>query len=427
MTTRSSPDSVYGSSSSKVTYNNGTSEVQSTSVSTAKWINTVTYGDNLRDWRDLLQRGDDATTSLSGTRVDARFTPGYLKVSQPKTGNAFGINFYEVSGTHLVNFVVPSGDPSTIDSAKADNLALGKFARRITDINNAIKGGIVLGELAQTLHTIRNPARGLRRLVDDWGYTAKRIRASRTSGVRSLPYRIKTIRENLADAWLEAQYGWRPLMSDIQAGFLALHQYKLGQVGKTKRITAHGTTEANSQETTDGNGESIAIWRVGTVSVEHCEVIYRGAMRLEARDPRTLDSEHLGFNLGSFIPTAWELAPWSFLIDYFSNIGDVVNGWSTLFTRLAWCNRTVRKERRVTSVSRSSIELVRKTFPLVTGVAIAPAKSVFSKRSISRAKYTGTYVPGLVLEVPGFGSLKWLNIAALIAAQKGDRNWSFGD
>jgi hypothetical protein len=148
-------------------------------------------------------------------------------------------------------------------------------------------------------------------------------------------------------------------------------------------------------------------------------VIYRGAMRVEAKDPAEMDPALIGFDLSSWAPTLWELIPYSFLIDYFTNVGDVIRGWSHLGVRLAWCNRTSRK-----TFTKTAWSGPKQSHP---ADAFAPARFVCTKVRVSRESYSGTTVPKLTLEVPGLGSLKWLNIAALVANRRSDRSWVHGN
>jgi len=424
MTTRSSPGSLSYADVRTHTRMNG-EKIVSSGVGSTKWIDSVTFGDNIPDWRKNLRDGTDATTSMDGSQIVARYSPGYSRYWRPKTSLTSPLIYLsEVSGSHQINMVAPTGDPAGIDSSKSNSQALGKFARRISEVNMAFNGGVFLGELTQTLQTIKNPAKGLRNLVDNWGTTARRIRGSR---VYPLAFRKQKVAEALADSWLEVQFGWRPLLNDIDDGCVALASLNGGRSSSTKRVTAYGKSESSPVHSLGGGGESLATWAYETVSKDVCEVIYRGAMRVEARDPHTMDPKLLGFSLENFLPTAWELIPYSFLIDYFSNVGDIINGWSHLFTRLAWCNRTEIKSKHIESSSWSNMKLVKDNGSVATGMSIVPAKSVFVKRRVLRAKYTGTYVPSFQLEVPSLGSLKWLNIAALIASRNGDRNWSYGN
>jgi len=424
MSTRTRPGSSSSSNTIAHTRMNG-EVISSTQNTVTKWTDTVTFGDNIPGWREALRDGKDATTSMDGSEIVVRYTPGLARFERPKTSDTSPLIYLSVvTGNHNINMLAPSGDPSNIDEAKADAQALGKFVRRIADVNTAFQGGVFLGELRQTLQTIKNPAKGLRDLVDNWGTTARRIRGSR---VYPLAFRKKKVAEALADSWLEVQYGWGPFLNDIDNGCKALALFNGGRSSDTVRLTAHGETVGNPIVVVAGHAVSLAAWRATSLTVDRCKVIYRGAMRVEARNPQTMDPELFGFSPSSFLPTAWELIPYSFLIDYFSNIGDIINGWSQLFTRLAWCNRTSVREIERTSSSYTDMALVNEATSAAKSCSIAPAKSVFTKRRVLRAKYTGTYVPDFQLEVPDLGSLKWLNIAALITARNGDRKWSYGN
>jgi hypothetical protein len=370
---------------------------------------------------------------MVGSRVTARLSGGTLVARRNKPPHASGIDTVTVTGFFGVNPSIPSGDPASLDISKANNSALGKFNRRIIEVNTAFKGGIFLGELAQTLRTIKNPAIGLRRTVDDWYTTASGIRRRSSQyrtvgGLRRLPVRelLRRTRQNLADAWLEAQFGWRPLLSDIDDGCKALAILNTGQSLHTGRITARGVADGNSSIYEEPQGSSIAQWISSLSVASHVEVIYRGAVRLEARNPAQMKAELLGFNPASWLPTVWELTPWSFLIDYFTNIGEIVEGWSALFTRLAWCNRTVRSNWVHTYGSRVDAERMSSHHASHCR-SFAQCQGVITKSSVSRLKIEGTSVPGFQFEIPGFGSLKRLNIAALVAARNGDRSWSLGD
>jgi hypothetical protein len=171
--------------------------------------------------------------------------------------------------------------------------------------------------------------------------------------------------------------------------------------------------------TTTGYAFGAAGWLASARTVGDVSIIYRGAMRVEAKDPREMDPALIGFDLSSWAPTLWELIPYSFLIDYFSNIGDVIRGWSQMGVRLAWCNRTSRKTFTKTAWSSPS-----GVFP---AQAFSAAKFVCTRVRVSRASYSGTTVPKPILEIPSLGSLKWLNIAALIANRRADRNWVYGN
>jgi len=425
MTTKSSPDSVVLKWEGSLKYQDGTTDVlQSPSYSTAKWTNSVTTGDNIPGWRELLRQGYDATTSLVGERSEAHLISGRLYVSIPKNlGIPWQIRSNLVVGSMNIGSALPTVILANVSTSEADAKALARFNQRITNSRTAIQGGVVLGELGQTLRMIRNPAQGLRRLVDDWGVTARSIRGQR---VYPLAFRKKKVTENLADAWLETQFGWKPLLSDVKAGATALAKHNIASQGVANLpIRGSAAVDVSVSESISGMSISMSQWKNVSVEVVNTSVRYRGAIRVEPRNPAVFNPTLFGFDPASWLPTAWELTPYSFLIDYFSNVGDVIEGWSTLNNRLAWCNRTARVTAEKTTTSWTNIKLIRSTVPSVNEVSFKPAKYVCRKIRVSRASYNGNFIPDFVLEIPGLGSKKWLNIAALLASRDADRTWKF--
>lgn len=430
MSTRSSRNSVSGTHFARRTKVDGSVTETAPNLYQATWIDSVTFGDNLKGWRELLRRGMSATTSMSGNKISAKYTPGYGRYEISKQDLLpTSVYLVEPIGHHLITGMVPGGDPSTISETKADAEAMGKFLRRVRDKQVAFQGGVFLGELGETLAMIRNPAKGLRGLVDE--------AHSVLSNVRRLGFRNSLSRtrvtEQLADAWLELQFGWKPLLRDIGDGCNALSQMKARNRPVTVRVTASHTTETVSSEgDTVHNVSNIAIWRHTGATVNRCMVIYRGALRLEAMSEAEMRRDLLGFNPSNFLPTIYQLIPWSFLIDYFSNVGDIVEGWSQLGTRLAWCNKTTRKEIELTKRSFSNFQQWNEDKPFVNPptlvkLTFSPAISVVTNTVVTRTNYTQAMVPAFVLRVPSFGSLRWLNIAALVAGMNNDRKWVYGD
>lgn len=424
---KSSPGAVSLVSESRVFREDGTEDPDqgNQAVITHRWVNSVSYGENIPGWRQLLREGRDATTSLSGTSMVAQVVPGRLDVKIPIIG--IPSRYYRRTSTGILGNTtgLPLGDPSSLDITTANAQALGRLHQRIFESRTAVMGGVILGELGQTIRMFRNPAQGLRREVDNWLEIARRLRRKGTGS----PSGIATTTRNLADAWLEAQFGWRPFLHDVADSAKALGQFNRGRGIDTITFRTSGKSDLPSSESSElastnvpGGGGVTIYYLIDSVHEYRTEVRYRAAMRVEAKNPKEFDPTLIGFDLRSWGPTIWELIPYSFLIDYFSNVGDIITGWSNLGVRMAWCNRTARRivgRRQWTKLHPSFNTGVNAT------VSHTPAKYIIESRSVSRTKITELPNPGLELEIPDIGSLKWLNIAALIASRDNDRHWSY--
>lgn len=393
----------------------------SDSSSVQKWTDTVTFGDNIPDWRESLAAGRDTTTGMTVEGRSLTIRRGRLiAIYRGPPGNpATTPNYWAQSGDFNLSTSFSSTNPTSISDASANARALGKFVSRAREVNTAFQGGVFLGELAKTIHGIRHPAKGLRDTVDAYRSRAVKLRAA--EALRRIP--AQQVTRNLADLWLESSFHWRPLIHDVQDGARAAARLVTGNESRpeTQPIRAKATVETNSLTTAPAitvNGG--LVWAYNETSKDSCTVVYRGAVRIRDLSTPSGQAAALGFDPSSFAPTVWELVPYSFLIDYFTNVGEIVSGLSFPRSSLAWSNRTIIREVVVERNAYSKQSLMAANYRL--GSFSAP-QVVATRRHISRASYNGTYVPQLNLEVPGSGSLKWLNIAALAVAQASDRKF----
>lgn len=421
--TRTTPKSHVSYTELRNYRSNGTISVSGDAWTTRKWSDYVTFGDNIPDWRRRLAKGYSATTSMVGSKSSVQLTEGQLVAQRPK-GTGTSIWLTERVGSCGISTALPSGDPSTLSDTEANNAALRKFVSRLEQVNTAFNGGVFLGELTQTLRSIKNPAASLRNLVGNWRRESVALR--RRNNFRPIKERKRNFREAIADSWLETQFHWKPLLNDVDDGCRALAELVTGQALKGVRITGTGEARDNASVTTGGGAANLLAHRDQTVVVDHTIVIYRGAVRVNPRHSALMAPRLLGFNPASFVPTAWELVPYSFLIDYFTNIGDILTGWSHSVSELRWCNRTSRKSIITTRSRYTNTAICRAVFPEIT-TAHGQAKVVCEVTDVSRFDYSGSLTPRFEFEIPGLASKKWLNIAALIAGRDADRRFSFGD
>lgn len=258
----------------------------------------------------------------------------------------------------------------------------------------------MLGEAAKTIALLVNPVSGLRRGLSAYLNALKKRRPKPVGSPRAIARRRRKI---LADTWLEYQYGWRPLLHDIDDGLRTLTRHLPED---RKRVNGFGKSEvADHGSVSMGTGTDPFVY-AHTKTVKSYSVRYYGAMTIATNS--RFGSRSLGFAPTNWLPTAWELLPWSFLVDYFSNVGDIVSAASLASQSLRWTMKTVITEMEMTSTGGYSVFAPG---TVGSGGASGSGFRAYSKQ-IDRQPYVGSLVPSFELQLPDRLS-KWLNIAAL--------------
>lgn len=379
----------------------------------------VTYGDNLKNWRRLIATGLDATTTL--TADVATIQPGSLNGSfhtYVVPVGSYGQNDEATGRAQGAGFLIPSdpGSGGGIDVTSADNAAKFHFTQKGISVTQKFQGGIFLGELRETLHMIRQPAKAFREGLSRYFISVKKLRRIRNR---------KLLGRAVTDTWLEFAFGWRPLVSDIDAGAKALADLQASDPS-FERITGRGSSFVDRGSLPVGASNGGLSWTYRPARFDKATVIYRGAIGVTPSKSKLLDPAYLGFDPVSWVPTVWELIPYSFLVDYFTNIGDVINAWAFQRGSLRWCNRTIVREAVRSNKELNYISFKQigsdfggyKTFtqqsitcPLMNGPD-GPHFGETRRRFIQRASFSGSLIPNFQFEVPGVGT-KWINIGAL--------------
>jgi len=217
----------------------------------------------------------------------------------------------------------------------------------------------------------------------------------------------------VSNTWLEYAYGWGPLISDLDDArkYLDKRQSILYQEIKTAKFVA-GMQFLREDSPTSVTIGPATIFK-SRRSVDEYMIIFRGGVASRATGQDLINHSALGLSYRHFVPTLWELLPWSFVIDYFSNIGDVLSAWSSQRLSLAWGCQTTRRKRTADYIDQRGANNLTK----VEGSIFIPGdiKSVVS--SFTRVPISTPPLPSVAFEIPGFG-IQWINMAALLNTRK---------
>ena len=371
-------------------------------------------------WRAQVKAGEQAGTILHAYRDRNYRKPAVMHVKYSYGGTVH--YWYPTerlsTGTHCLAGIGVAGIPSS-EITKADNEAKTKFISEANDARRVIQSGEMIGEFAELVRQVSNPGKSLRKGLDSYVKAAK----SRTLGrkIRRLPAhkRSDVQARILKDTWLEYQFGWRPLVSEIDNAM----QYHLGANPfdryDTRRVQGVGRAEGSSWLVQPNTALTYGPpTTYGRIRGKYRIIIrYRGEMQMRP-SMAGYTSEKLGLHPADWIPTIWELVPYSFLIDYFANIGDLINAASFPKSSIRWMIRTIIKEQEGEIVSNYT-EWSHPTQGTPSPVILAdvPLNAKRVRRTVDRAPYSGSLVPILEFSIPGSGT-KWLNMTALFLGAK---------
>jgi hypothetical protein len=166
--------------------------------------------------------------------------------------------------------------------------------------------------------------------------------------------------------------------------------------------------------------------RLGSVRTEihtstETAVRYYGAVRCRVDTFTSSLAEETGVRVRDFAPALWEWIPYSFLVDYFTNIGDLIEAAAFPKSDIAWCSRAyvntnIRDGSRMTfSVNNAQpwpVDLARKR------ISFFPSSIIIRRKYIRRTRNANLSLPSFQLEIPGMKNYKkYLNIGALVASK----------
>jgi hypothetical protein len=380
------------------------------------------------NWKRIIRSGGNATTVFNGeismTRVIRPFNHTAVWNDPPPAV----VRHVEVASGFPYWYNVACSAPSA-----SDPTALGQaskfFLQRLQKTRQAMQGGIFTGEMRETFRMLRRPAKTLFDELPKYldSLSKRKAGALRKSTARSKSARLRhdfkraaQLKKIAADTWLEFSFGWKPLISDIQDALTAIG--RIGENSYRQQLSATGTNKVvdyNGGTTEAPIADQFVTWiKFSKQAVTDYSCQIRGAVKINSTvSSISRRNELFGFTPEQFIPTLWELLPWSFLVDYFTNIGDILNAGAVNTADIAWTSRTQRAYRSVMSDACVSPK---------TGSNIAasldPGKVERYSKVISRDA-GGPVVPQFRWSIPSFLTesptgdkdlnTQWVNIAAL--------------
>lgn len=392
--------------------------ISTTSFSRNSYDKTRTSVRNPK-WKEQVANGQQAGTPFTASGVERTvFEDGFTSVTL-KLGTVDKPEYYSESYAGSLGYSVVAPNHLSGRLTTADNQALKSVYSAIKQQQQHFSGGTFLGEFREALHMIKRPASALRDGISKYnGILTKRMNGAISRG-QSRKQRKKALLDAASGSWLEASFGWLPLLSDIKgiAETAARFQYdfrhsEVRGFGIDRKVATYPNEDLHIANYLNGHVIQRDEWN--QIVVYRCGVSFANTSDFGSIGRL---AELSGFNLSDFAPTVWELTPWSFLVDYFTNVGDVISAYSTGNSAVKWTNksdvlRTTRTVMCVASLDDMKRQLGSSISKIVGFNSGGFGSSKVVRKDVIRSQPSSLPMPTLEFSLPG-SSFKWANVVAL--------------
>lgn len=378
----------------------------------------------LDSWREGVQNPGykgkiaqhvDATTPLTAFSED-------LKIQQVGrcafVESGYWRSFSTKGGFQLASLRSFSTLPSPASEANAK--AAADFYEQLKKIRTDFAGQQILGELGKTISGLRSPFKAGVDILLHALQKAIRVQKANQRAKRYGPRKgpapqpslngVRRVTRNIGGQWLEIRFSLLPVIADVEGILTALRRKASGIDVRSYKAFGLATNMSMSHSTSsDVYGVT---YMADKMLVRASKVYYHfGYMHKALND---IDARIAAFEAGTLdirdLPsTAWELTPFSWLIDYWLNIGSIIEAAFADVSNVNYVSKSVIDEYSHTIHVHTPQSLALRY--VVTD--FAPWVCSFTSRNVTRSSGP-VGIPPLVVTRPR-SNIQLLNVAALLA------------
>jgi hypothetical protein len=374
----------------------------------------VEYGPSYDDWRIRQAAHEDITTTAQGHLERVFYRPGTAQahIDCSKSGNT-NVAYDYLEGNLCYPYQRFVGAPALTDDlvTEADNKAKTAFMHDMVDASTRFQSLVALGEFGENVRMMAYAGKQFHDAVYKWKQHTWDIILK--GHVPSSKVALHAAVDASAATWLELAFGYQPTVNDIDSAMMACYEELdkgyTGITGTAIRAKGHSAESIATAHRTAYNG--LFRFDYSEEAYNEADVVYRGyyaGSPYGNPDPW----QYWGFKIEDLLPTVYELTPYTWLIDYFSNLGDIVTALSYWRSGLKWTNVT----RRSAGVVRHKGYKVqpRSSYDYYTPKIDSFLAPHFVSRASNwdRASYLGNFIPDVHFKIPGT-SMKWATITSL--------------
>jgi len=349
------------------------------------------------DWKVKLAKGLDASSAYSRQGV-SRFVPASYQCRSTVNGYLSVGNGTVICGSY------PAQKPY-------DDLVSQATGRVKHKLQGHVGNAQLLAPLAESREIHR-----LVRSINGLGMNAlgAMLTARKTRG--------RSLTKLFGEIWLGFGFGVNPLLKDIQSACDSILHY---QTRQDYRVKLSGGA---SMDWVTANGKGIAdtaayqAYYGFTHSTQHIQsVLLTAGISLNVRTAASYSvTDHLGLKISQVPSTAWELTPFSWVVDYFVTVGPWLDDmFYTLPGSLNYCT-LAKKYRSITTGDMFFQKVNQFDSGTVDGTGGGSLVECFAfSREVLSSLPSASLRVKSVDEIAIFGITKLLNLASVIAGRHG--------
>lgn len=351
-------------------------------------------GVDLPNFKQIIASGGSATTDLDAIRYSFKFYSPKISVYSNNSFQGWDTNLYGI----LTDIDYVPFEVGTSDRLRVEAESLSKAVSYIRNRQTPFASQVFLAESAEILRFLKNPLKEALALTQSFSKLIRK-RSSKNS---------KDALRALADNWIQYRFAVLPLISDINA-IIAIYNDSIKQVERQRFYSE--TKVTNSSTINQGTG-NFFVDRTSIVTHTYQSIIHVGVIfdKLEKHANLVDYLKNSLTDISNVALTAVEVTPWSFLVDYFVNVSDVVSA-----ATLANVSAPYIAHSTISTIDIYNSATNIRMYPgniVVAGTL--PTEAFFKgQKRVVRRRSLSSLTPPLTFELPSTG-VKYANITALI-------------
>lgn len=396
------------------------------------WTFTGTRsGSKVENYKELIAKGLPASSpyALDMTRIVPGLPEKHFGAMQAKAW-PYQVTNFGCEGHPGIQFL--GGNTLAhlgVDRSKARSMALSKLYKKLESDRSEMNAAASIAEIGDVLRQFGRPFGSI---VDAFMRHENRLIFEKRRLVGSKTWKQEKFASIAAETWLEVSFGLLPLISDAEslAKALGRWQYELSDSPKLRdrmRTRAVDTLVTMTGPYTQGylNVAVKGMVKVVTEARAQYVVGLSGDVRADfGSNDRLL--ELLGLEPRNIPLAIWEAVPWSWLVDYGTNVQQILQAGATITSRVKWVVLTevTRTEQSTETSAVPSIDYG--SYKLLNFVSDVPPRAEqrgmrMIRTTLNRTLPTTLGVPPLYFKTPIGEMKKMANLLAIAVTRSKDR------